>query len=663
MRTNKNESSILKMDNITYKSSRFQTLNIDYQLKLLYRIAMLMLLFSISRFGFYFFNTEHFADMTFLRFLRIMLGGLKFDISGILYVNSLYILLYLLPLPFRNHKKYQAVLRWLFYITNGIALAANTGDFFYFDFILKRSTADVFMFAAEGNIFPLFKLFIIDYWRGFVFWALQMFALVYVYNKLKFVEKIVTKGCPFYVSSLAWLFVTLYFSVVGMRGGFTGTTRPITLGNSGIYTEKPLEMAIVLNTPFTIVRTLNKSPLKDVKYFSKEDLDKIYSPIHKADTNGTFKSLNVVVIILESFAKEYVGALNKNLDNGEYKGYTPFFDSLIGISRSFNLAFANGRKSIDALPSIVSSIPSMVTPHVTSIYASNEINSIASLLKTKGYQTAFFHGAPNGSMGFDSFMKIAGYDKYFGMTEYGNDADFDGSWGIWDEEFMLFMEQEFNTFKEPFLATFFSVSSHHPFKVPDKYIGKFKKGTLAFHIPIQYTDLALRKFFAIASKRLWFKNTLFVLTADHSNEAYHPEYLTPIGNFSVPLVFYHPGNPELKGMDSTVVQQMDILPSIMHYLNYDGEYISFGVNVFDKEANHFAVNYNNSTYQFIKGNYVLQFVEEKNISLYNYILDPLLINNLLGKKPEIQAEMEMKLKAFIQQYNSRMINNELVIKN
>jgi len=248
------------------------------------------------------------------------------------------------------------------------------------------------------------------------------------------------------------------------------------------------------------------------------------------------------------------------------------------------------------------------------------------------------------------------------MTEYGNDADFDGSWGIWDEEFMQFMAHKINDFQQPFVATFFSVSSHHPFKIPERYVGKFKKGTLDFHIPIQYSDMALRKFFATASKEPWFKNTLFVLTADHSNHAWHPEYKTSIGDFSVPILFYHPGGTDLKGMDSTVVQQMDIMPTVMHYLHYDGPYVSFGVNALDSTGNHFAVNYNNSTYQIIQGNYVLQFLQEKVIAMYDYVHDPLLNNNLLGKMPEKEKKMEQLLKAFIQQYNSRMIHNKLTMK-
>ncbi len=646
------------------QTDKKRTLNINYQIVLLYRFALLIVLFTLCRLGFYYFNTEHYTDMTFSRFMIIMLGGLKFDVSGILFVNALYILLYHIPFAGRTSKLYKNILKYLFFISNGIALAANVGDFFYFDFILKRSTADVLMFAGEQNILNLFGLFFVDYFVGVIFWIILMLIMIFAYNKVKVTSKSTQKTASFYISAVAWLLISAYFTVIGIRGGFTGTTRPITLGNAGVYTQKPLEMAIVLNTPFSIIRTLDKQPLKEKKYFTDNELHAIYSPVHKhkKDTTKTFKPMNVVVIIMESFAKEYVGAYNKNLDNSSYKGYTPFLDSLIAESKCFQYSFANGRKSIDALPSVVASIPSMVNPYVTSVYASNKINSLAGLLKAKNYQTAFFHGAPNGSMGFDAFMKIAGYDQYFGMTEYNNDDDFDGSWGIWDEEFMQFMADKLNDFKQPFHATFFSVSSHHPFKVPKRYEGVFKKGTLDFHIPIQYSDMAIRKFFEKVKKMKWFNNTLFVITADHSNHAWHPEYKTFIGDFSIPILFYEPNNKNFKGMDSTVVaQQMDIMPSVLSHLNYDGDFIAFGNNLFDKSSDKFAVNYNNNTYQFIQGEYVIHFRNDKVVGFYNYIKDPLLKENLTGKYIDLQQNMTNSLKAFIQEYNNRMIKNNLVI--
>ncbi len=646
------------------QTNKLKILNINYQLILLYRFALLIVLFTFCRLGFYFFNTEHYTDMTFSRFMIIMLGGLKFDVSGVLFVNALYILLYHLPFTGRNSVKYQKALKYLFFISNGIALAANVGDFFYFDFILKRSTADVLMFAGEQNIFKLFGLFFVDYFVGVIFWLVLMLMMIFAYRKVKLKDTTAEKNKTFYISAVAWLLISAYFTVIGIRGGFTGTTRPITLGNAGVYTQKPLEMAIVLNTPFSIIRTLDKQPLKEKKYFKQEELQTIYSPVHKyqADSAKAFKPMNVVVLIMESFAKEYVGAYNKNLDNGSYTGYTPFLDSLIGESRTFQYSFANGRKSIDALPSVVASIPSMINPYVTSVYAANKINSLASLLKAKNYKTAFFHGAPNGSMGFDAFMKIAGYDQYYGMTEYGNDDDFDGSWGIWDEEFMQFMADKLNEFEQPFHTTFFSVSSHHPFKIPEKYKGMFKKGTLDFHIPIQYSDMAIRKFFQKVSKMSWFENTVFVITADHSNHAWHPEYKTFIGDFSIPILFYIPKNKEFKGMDSTMVaQQMDIMPTVLSYLNYDNDFIAFGNNLLDKKSKKFAVNYNNSTYQFIQGEYTLHFRNDKVVGFYNYVKDPLLKNNLVSEQSDLQQNMMNTLKAFIQEYNGRMINNKLIM--
>jgi len=641
---------------------KFNSFNLPEVFTLLKRLLIIMLLYSVSRLLFYYYNISHFPDITFSRLLRILQGGIKFDIAAVFYVNSLYLLLYLLPFNFRYNKRFKIVLKYIFFITNGIALAVNTMDFFYFDFILKRSTADVFMFAGESNILHLFILFFTDYWIGIIIWVALMFILIFLYRKtnIKKIENI--NKIAYYFSGLLWFVIIFYFAIIGIRGGFTRTTRPINLNNAGKYTEKPIETAIVLNTPFSIIRTINKKPLQLKTYFKEDKLEKLYNPVHLGDTTNNFTNKNVVVFIIESMGKEYVGSLNKNINNGNYKGYMPFLDSLIQHSKTFIRAYANGRKSIDALPSVVASIPSMVHPYVSSKYSTNNINSIASLLKKKGYETAFFHGAPNGSMGFESFMKIAGYDKYFGMTEYNNDDDFDGSWAIWDEEFFQFYAKEINKMKQPFHTSLFSASSHHPFHIPKKYKGEFKKGPLPIHIPIQYTDMALKKFFAVASQMDWYKNTIFVITADHCSQSYLPKYKTEVGSFEVPIILFEPSNPKLQGIDSTVVQQMDIMPTVLSMLKYNNDYISFGENMLDTTTNHYAINYINNTYQIIKGDYALQYRNEKVVGFYNYEEDQLLQNNLLSKHLNNQKSIERYLKAFIQQYNARMIKNELTIK-
>src|SRR5690606_23551254 len=348
--------------------------------------------------------------------------------------------------------------------------------------------------------------------------------------------------------------------------------------------------------------------------------------------------------ILESFSREYIGSFNPGLDEGNYKGYAPFLDSLKKHSLAFDNAYANGRKSIEALPSVISSIPGINEPFVLGYYSGNRINSIGGLLKQKGYHTSFFHGAPNGSMGFSSYIKMAGIDHYYGKNEYNNDADFDGIWGIWDEPFLQYFARTLNTFPQPFFSAVFSLSSHHPFEVPEQYEGKFPKGTLPVHQGIGYTDMALKKFFAAASKMPWYKNSLFVITADHSTVAWHDEYKTSLGAFAIPILIFDPSG-ELKGEVKQPVQQIDIMPSLLNYLNFDKPYFAFGSDMINYGPGNFVIQYIDGLYQIIMGDYLMQWDKEGAKGLYNYRNDILLQHNLAKKEPEVQQKLERYVKA------------------
>ena len=283
------------------------------------------------------------------------------------------------------------------------------------------------------------------------------------------------------------------------------------------------------------------------------------------------------------------------------------------------------------------------------------------LLKRKGYYTAFFHGAPNGSMGFDSFAKVAGFNDYFGLNQYPEKSDFDGMWGVWDEPFFKFFAGKLNSFKQPFCASIFSVSSHHPFEVPEKYTGKFKKGPAPIVEVVGYTDFALRELFDEISSIPWFKNTLFVITADHTNESIHKEFQNNFGSYSIPIIFFKPGS-DLKGIKNRIAQQIDIMPTVLSYLNYDEEYIAFGNNLLDDSYESFAFNTSGSNYHLYMKDHILEMIDNKPVGLFNYKNDKFLEKNLIGKNPELQLQMEEKLKAIIQTYNSRLIDNNMVRK-
>ena len=359
------------------------------------------------------------------------------------------------------------------------------------------------------------------------------------------------------------------------------------------------------------------------------------------------------VFTCKTLKNDYTGGL----------GYTPFLDSLMAEGLSFKYSFANGKQSIDAMPSVLSSIPMMIEPFTTTAYASNDINSLATYLKPYGYRSAFFHGAPNGSIGIQAFINNAGFDQYYGLDEYPNKNDFDGTWAIWDEEYLQYMTTCLDTIPQPFVSAVFTSTSHHPFLYPERYKGMFKTGPHPMYECIGYTDYALKRFFETASKTDWYKNTLFVITADHTTIITNPEYLNARGIYEIPIFFYHPSDSTLQGVSDATMQQIDILPSVLSYLGYKGDYFAFGKDIFNTtKKNDFAVNYCPDGYQIYQDTLLLQFDGQKTIAVYDIKNDRMLSENRIGEFAE-QDSMEIKLKAVIQQYMNRMRANKICIEN
>lgn len=631
---------------------------------LLLRMLLVYAAYTVARLLFYLFNLNLFADVTFSELVRMFVGGLKFDTSAIVYTNILVIVLHILPFNFRYNKTYQKIVGYIFYFVNILAIIANMADTIYYRFTMRRTTTAVFTeFRNEENGVGLFFRFMWDYWYVTLSALLLSTLLVVAYRRIKVGEPLFRTRYVYYPLNLVGSAIIVGLCIGGMRGGFAHSIRPITLSNAAEYIDKPEHRGIVLNTPFSLIRTIGKTTLQKKTYFTKDELDQLFTPVYKANADsashfGTMKGRNVVVILLESFGREYIGSFNRNVP--DYKGgYTPYLDSLSQHAYIFERAFANGRKSIDAMPSALTSIPGMETPFILSHYSGNKLNSPASLLAPEGYHTSFFHGAPNGSMGFNAFVKQAGYQEYYGKNEYNNDADFDGIWGIWDEPFLAYMAKTLNQVPQPFVSAVFTLSSHHPFKVPAHYEGKFPKGDLPIHQCVGYADNALRNFFHTASAMPWFENTVFVITADHASANFEKAYATALGAFAIPMIIYAPGSGLQGCNDTTVVSQSDILPTLMSLLGYSKPFITYGHNMFAPKEEHFAVNYLDGVFQITEGDYFLQYANEKVIGLYNYKKDYLLKQNLTGKLPDVQSHMEEMIKAVIQQYNDGMLDNKL----
>ncbi len=615
------------------------TVKFPFQTLLLKRLLLAYGIYTACRVAFVIFNFNTFSHQDFSTLLKTFYYGLLFDTSAIIYTNAIFIFLHLIPLPFRHKNFYQIFLKIYFITINSVAVLLNLSDTGYYPFSGKRSGLEIL--NIKQDIFNHWLSYVTDYWHLTLLLAGAVWGINKLYNLTGKSEK---QPVHYFTESFI-LIVSSALCFLGARGGWN--LKPLNTFDAARLV-KPEMVSATINTPFQMLMTVQQIGVQRVSFMSDEEAESLVNPV-QIISNKTAKKKNIVLLIVESMGKEYVGYYN----NG--KGYTPFIDSLISVSTSFENAYANGKRSITALPSILASMPSlMADAYTNSYYQSNKLQSIGGYLQGIGYQSLFFHGAKNGSMSFDNFIGISNGGKYFGLNEYPDEKDFDGHWGVYDEPYLQYVCRQISQTDTPFFATAFTLSSHHPYSIPDDKKHLFKGGTLPIHQSVEYTDYSLRQFFETAKKQAWYDNTIFIITADHSAENETHTYANMEGMHRVPLFMFEPQNPQGKTISNTT-QHLDILPLVLNKIGYSGKYFSFGRNPLDTTQQGFAVQFPNDIYQIAEYPWVLQLSNGEAFQLLNVEADTQ--PNLIDKEKEKAEALSKKLKAFIQIYNTRLIEN------
>ncbi len=627
------------------------------------RLGVMLLLLAISRWLLFVFNASNFLDLSVGEQFRLFFIGMRFDIWTLIIANLPFLVFYGIPFRFKYNKVYCKIIDILFVITNSLSITLNLIDVIYYRYIDKRMTSELFGFMqhTDDNQGGLVKQFLVDFWFMVLVFIVFLIAIIILTRKTRVKPAFVTNLRYWYTTSLLAFLLLIALSIIGLRGGLQN--KPISIITAAQYT-KPQNMVLVLNTPFTIGRGSSGDVLKPIHFFDDDELEELYSPIHKdlkinQFIDGDAKGYNIFMIILESHGQEMVSFYNEK----RTETITPFLDSLLANSLSFN-GMANGRQSIEALTSILSGLPSLMSKdYVESRYAANRLDGFGSILKQHGYSTAFFHGGNNGTMNFNSSAFSAGFDNYYGRDEYGNDDDYDGTWGISDMPFLQFTALKLNEMPKPFAAGMFTLSSHHPFKLPKGY--ELPDGNYAtdFEKTVRYTDDALRHFFETISKYDWFDSTIFVIVGDHVNpEHRYDNYLNGYGQYQIVTAFYAPSI--IKPLRTNIMaQQTDIGVSLIATLGYNDSIFSFGRNVFDSLQEPCFSSYLNNIYQYSDGKHMLQSDGNNITAVFDLDEDPCLNENLYKVGEEEQwNELNKKFRMLLQQYNNRMINNKLYIK-
>ncbi len=609
-------------------------------------IALLSL--SLSRLVFYLNNLDAFqADAATTAFS--FLNGIRFDA-----VSTAYLLV-----PFAVLLVFYARIGWfvrLYYLAAvGAMNLLNCIDAEFFRFIARRSTDDLFQFAFLSNdIFNIGFNLIQSFWYLLLLFIAIMLVVLVLYNKWVHAESTQPQKTKPAFLVLSFIVISAIL-VVGMRGGFQRI--PIGIIDAG-QENNPKFSVLELNTSFTILKTFGKPDLNEMEFFAEGEnpVSPILGPTGK--WQGHLQGKNVVILIVESLASEYMGSLN-----GTGLGYTPFMDSLSGEGLLFTNAYANGHRSIEGVPACLAALPTlMYEPYITSRFAMNRFSSLPNLLEPLGYSTYFLHGGENGTMGLSSFAHQAGFQKYLGCKEYPYEGHHDKHWGIFDHHYLKYTTEVFSQSPKPFMAGLFTLSSHHPYTVPQELKGKFPLGTLPIHESIGYADYSLKMFFEEAKKTDWYANTLFVITADHTSLSDMPEFQTKLSSLSIPILYFCPGDSLLRGKSDVVTQQIDIMPSVLSLVGYDKPYFCLGQNVFDSTANHIALAFKFDQYQILQNGKLLSFDGEKSVGFHDVITDPFMHSTMLESQQKEVLQQERMLKGYLQNYSKALVQNKMTLE-
>lgn len=619
----------------------------------LYRFAVALILLWLTRFAFALYNPDTLAGASFTQLMTLSVAGLRFDLSAAAYFNAPYILMSVLPFAFVARPAWQKASAWVYGICNGLLLTVNLADVPYYRFTGARLRwSNVANITTDGGIGNIASRYALEYW-----WVPLLLAALIALMMWAFLRVgVTTRRRPLWLR-LLMLVLFAAGAALAMRGRL-GAGVPLAIPDAATAVYKAPQINVVLNSPFTILRSLNRTKANtepELTFFSHDALARLRTSVHPG--TGAPDSLlrrNVVTIIIESGGAEWIAPL------------MPFLDSLRRESLSFENTLACSRSSCGGATAVLAGFPAFDPFYfMLSPYNKNRLDTPAALLGARGWTAAFFYGCNHGSFNIDQTAYAAGYHRTFGREDYPGD-DYDGMWGIFDRPMAAFVVDRLSRLPQPFIASWFTISAHGPWTLPDGY------DTSAFIHPdrspergLEYTDRALRDFFTLAARQPWYSYTTFIITADHGNRDFRDtRFDTPYIRSRIPFMIYTPdGSVAPRSVDDRALSQHDIAPTLLGLLRWPDPYVAVGADALDDSVPHFGIHrHDGGRYIVTSDRYIivtstdLRAIEE----IYDRRADPEMTRPLQADDDE-PAEMLRRAQAFMQDYTSRLRHDRLAL--
>ena len=521
--------------------------------------GLIVVLFGLYRAFFFFYYFDYFSSLSLKEIFVAFLQGAKIDLSINLTFLSLPLLILILPI--KLNKKIIGVLIFLEILIVFVLSAVAVGDIFYFGFVKRHLSNELLLIINDVSF--LINVVLKQYTLAPILFFTVLFILYKIIFKIPIDEK-----RPSFLQFLA-LFVLIF---IGIRG--TLNDKPINVIDAFNYGAKVGNLS--LNGAFTSYHFSRKAgKFSNKKFFSQQEALKILDIKNKEypflqHISGKDKK-NVVFILMESWSAKYIDSFSHN----NYQ-VTPNFDALAKKSTIFTNFFAAGQRSIEGIQASLTSIPPF--PRVPNIGFGLEVYKIskaANIANSLHYQTIFMQSSKRRSFRMDAIAKALGFREYYGWEDMPMIKNYqDSSKFGWDYESYMFLANKLKKTKKPFFAFLFTGTTHMPYakiKGFNKYPHE-KNGENGFLNTLYYSDWAIGEFFKQISHEKWFKKTIFIFTADHTASAFRSGF---VDKFRTPLLIFDPSNPKQK-IITDVSSQLDLMPTILSFLGFDGFVGAYG---------------------------------------------------------------------------------------
>lgn len=597
-----------------------------------FRLALLLL------------NLDRVGETTAWDVIQAFIMGVRFDIVSIGFVISIpTIILTIFSFFGKKSRIFEQIYTWVLTVCFTITFGICAADIPYFDQFFDRFNITAFEWMATGDSVFVFKMIFEE--PTYILMMLPVLACGFIF--WFFANRIMKRSTGWESVNYARYGVyTLLLSgliFIGMRGRLNEKS-PIMVGTAYFGNNAMLNQ-LGLNPNFTLARSWldSKDPdNKKVRFMSDDEAiaivqqnlgienpDPDFPIAREVASDSVSNDYNVIVVIMEGMS------YNKTTHGGNTRNLTPFLDSLMSNSLSYNKCYTTGTHTYCGIYSTSVSYPVVFRNHALKRIPVLQYDGLAATLQRYGYQTAYFTTHDK------EFDNVAGFLSQNGVERIVSQADYPVSevkttLGVPDDYMFRFAMPIFDEMASngrPFCATMMTASDHGPFYIPEYFTPK--NDDVRYQIT-EYADWSLRRFIEMASEKPWFDNTLFVFVADHG-AALDTDYSIPLSYFHSPLVFYMPKHLE-SIENECIASQMDVFPTVMGILGKSYVNNTFGIDL-RKEIRKYVYFMGDDKYGVLDGDWLLiNKPSEEQIGLYKYVEKEK--KNYILEYPEIAQEMQ-----------------------